>query len=181
LNRILFLAIICFFAASCGKANSTSDPKGTETKNGETKTENADSIKAPNFTLEDVEGNEHTLSDYKGKVVLINFWTIYCPSCRREISKLVKLREKYKDEELIILGVGFDRKSNNLKVFRDLNKINYYVLVGDEQTLKKYKLKGVPTTFIMNKKGELTDTLIGYNERVGEKLEEILLKFLENE
>ncbi len=181
MNRTLFLAIICLFSASCGKANSTSNQKNTETKKSEAEAAKEDSIAIPDFTLEDVDGNEHTLSDYKGKVVLINFWTIYCPSCRREISKLVKLREKYKDEELVILGVGFDRKSNNLKVFRDINKINYHVLIGDEETLKKYKLRGVPTTYIMNKKGEVTDPIIGYNERMGGKLEEILLMFLENE
>ena len=180
MNRILFLVFICFFSASCGKANSTSSPKKTEGKS-EVKEEKEDSIAAPDFTLLDVDGNEHTLSDYKGKVVLINFWTISCPSCRKEISKLVKLREEYKNEELVFLGVGFDRERNNLKIFRDINKINYHILVGDKETLKKYELKGVPTTFIMDKKGELTDPILGYNKRVGEKLEEILLEFLENE
>jgi peroxiredoxin len=180
LNRSLFLAIICFLSASCGKANSTSNPKKAKEKS-EAKTEKENSIGVPDFTLEDVDENEHTLSDYKGKVVLINFFTIHCPSCRREMSKLMKLREKYKDEELVFLGVGFDKKKDNLKVFRDINKINFHILVGDEQTLKKYKLKGVPTTFIMNKKGEPTDPILGYNKRVGEILEEILLKFLENE
>ena len=181
MNRILFLVIIFFFSASCGKANNTSSQKKTEPKKNEAEAVKEDSIALPDFTLEDVDGNMHTLSDYKGKVVLINFWTIYCPSCRKEISTLVKLREKYKNEDLVILGVGFDRESNNLKIFRNLNKINYYVLVGDKQILEKYKLKGVPTTYIMNKKGEITDPLIGYNKRVGEKIEEILLNFLKNE
>lgn len=181
MNRILFLAIICLFSTSCGKANSTSNQEKTETKKQEAESAKEDSIAFPDFTLEDVDGNEHTLSDYKGKVVLINFWTIYCPSCKREISELIKLHEKYKDEGLVILGVGFDKKKDNLKVFRDVNKINYHVLAGDEQTLKKYKIRGVPTTYIMNKKGELTDPIIGYNKRMGEVLDEILLKFLENE
>ena len=180
MNRILFLAIICFFSASCGKANSTSNPKKTEEKS-EAKAEKEDSIATPDFTLEDVDGNEHTLSDYKGKVVLINFFTISCPSCRRETVKLMELSEKYKDEELVILGVGFDKKSKNLKIFRDINEINFHVLVGDKETLEKYKLQGVPTTYIMNKKGELTDPILGYSKHVGKKLEEILLKFLENE
>lgn len=180
MNRILFLAIICFFSASCGKANSTSNPKKTEEKS-EAKTEKEDSIAAPDFTLLDVDGNEHTLSDYKGKVVLVNFFTIYCPSCRREFVKLIELSEKYKDEELVILGVGFDKKSNNLKNFRDINEINFHVLVGDKEILEKYKLQGVPTTYIMNKKGEMTDPILGYSRHVGEKLEEILLEFLENE
>lgn len=97
------------------------------------------------------------------------------------MSKLMKLREKYKDEELVFLGVGFDKKSNNLKIFRDINKINYHILVGDMETLKKYKIRGVPTTFIMNKKGELTDPIIGYNNRMGQKIEESLVELLEDE
>jgi peroxiredoxin len=181
LNRILFLAIICFLASSCGRANSTSNQKEAETKSEETKVENTDSIAAPDFTLEDVDGNVYTLSDYKGKVVLINLWTIYCPSCRREISKLIKLREKYKDEELVILGIGFDKNRNNLKAFSNLNKMNYHILVGNKEILTKYRIIGVPTTFIMNKEGVLTDTIIGYNNRMGKKIEEKLLELLENE
>ena len=181
MNRILFLAIVCFFAASCGRANSTSNKKESETKDGAIKTENKDSITAPDFTLEDIDGNEHTLSDYKGKVVLINFWTIYCPSCRLEISNLMKLHEEYKDDKLVFLGVGFDKNKNNLKAFSNLNKINYPILAGDKKTLEEYRIMAVPTTFIMNKKGELSDTIIGYNSRLGKKLEERLLELLENE
>ena len=98
MNRILFLIIVCFFSASCGNANSTSNPKKTEEKSA-AKAEKEDSIAVPDFTLLDVDGNEHTLSGYRGKVVLVNFFTIPCPACRREIVKLIKLRKKYKDEE----------------------------------------------------------------------------------
>jgi len=180
LNRILFLTIICFFAASCGRANSTSDKKNSEAKSKELNTENTDSIAAPDFTLEDVYGNEITLSDYKGKVVLINFWAIYCPSCRLEVSKLMKLYEKYEDDRLVFLGVGFDKSKNNLKAFTNLNKMKYHILVGDKEIATKYSIMAVPTTFIMNEKGELTDTIIGYNNRLGKKIEDRLLELLKN-
>jgi cytochrome c-type biogenesis protein len=180
LNRILFLTIICFFAASCGRANSTSDKKNSETKSEELNIENTDSIAAPDFTLEDVYGNKHTLSNYKGKVVLINFWAIYCPSCRLEISNLMKLYEKYEDDRLVFLGVGFDKDKNNLKAFSNLNKINYPILAGDKEIATKYRIIAVPTTFIMNEKGELTDTIIGYNNRLGKKIEDRLLELLKN-
>jgi peroxiredoxin len=181
LNRTLFLTIICFFVTSCGKANSTSDSKKPEINHNETKTEAENSIKAPDFTFEDVEGNEHTLSDYKGQVVILNFWTIYCPSCRREIAGLIELYKKHKDKGLVILGIGIDKNPNRLKTFSKLNNINYTILLADIEIAKKYSLKGVPTTFIMNKEGELTDTILGYNQRLGKMLENSFLELSKDE
>ncbi len=181
MNKTLFLTIICFFTASCGKAKSTSDSKKSETNHNETKIESADSIKAPDFTFEDVEGNEHTLSDYKGQVVVLNFWTIYCPACRAEIAGLMELYKKYKDKGLVILGIGIDKNPDRIKTFSKLNNINYTVLLADIEIARKYQLRGVPTTFIMNKEGELTDTILGYNYRLGKMLEESFLELFKDE
>ena len=181
MNRILFLLIFFFFSFNCGKANETTNPEKNEAQNTDTKTENADSIKAPDFTFENVDGNIHTLSDYKGKVVVLNFWVIHCPACRVEISGLMKLNEKHKDKELVILGIGIDKNTDNLKAFSKYNQINYPILLGDMATAIEYSIKAVPTTFVMNREGDLTDTIIGYNARIGKKLEERLLELLENE
>lgn len=181
MNRTLFLTIICFFTASCGEANSTSNSKESKKNQSETKTEVAESIKAPDFTFEDVEGNKHTLSDYKGQVVLLNFWTIYCPSCRREIAGLIELYKKHKDKGLVILGIGIDKNPDRLKAFSKLNNINYTILLADIEIAKKYSLKGVPTTFIMNKEGELTDTILGYSHSLGKMLEEKSLELLKED
>jgi peroxiredoxin len=179
LNKILLLTIICFSAANCGKANAS--PNSKEPKKNQNETKIIESIKAPDFTFEDVDGNEHTLSNYKGKVVLINFWTIYCPSCRREITSLIELYKKHKDKGLVILGIGIDKNPNRLKTFSKLNNINYTILLADIEIAKKYSLKGVPTTFIMNKEGELTDTILGYNQRLGKMLENSFLELSKDE
>jgi peroxiredoxin len=180
LNRIIFSTVIFLFAVSCGKANASAASKESKKNQNKTKTETVDSIKAPDFTFKDLEGKEHTLSDYKGQVVLLNFWTIYCPSCRREIASLKELYKKHKDKGLVILGIGIDKSPDRLKAFSKLNDINYTVLLADIAIAKTYSLKGVPTTFIMNKEGELTDTILGYNHSLAKKIEEKSLKLLED-
>jgi peroxiredoxin len=180
LNRFSVLIVLCFLMTFSCRANNSSNQKASETKNEETIVDEDKPIAAPDFTLEDTEGNEHTLSDYKGKVVLINFWTINCPACRAEISYLMKSIDKYKDEELVILGVGLNR-ANYLKSFSKLLKINYPILLGDMETAKKYSILAVPATFIMDRKGELTDTIIGFNKIIGEKMEKTLQELLKEE
>lgn len=181
MNKIFFVAVICFLTASCGKADSNFNSKNTETKNSKIEEEKVDSIEAPDFTFEDAEGKEHTLSDYKGETVLINFWVIHCPSCRAEISYLMELYKNYKDKGLILLGVGVDKNPDRLKTFSRVNEINYPILIGDMETLMKYGIKAVPTTFIMNEEGELSDTIVGYSYRLGKNIENRILELLGNE
>ena len=64
---------------------------------------------APDFTLPDLEGNSLTLSDFKGKVIILNFWATWCSPCRKEIPDFIELYENYKDEGLLIIGVNLDR------------------------------------------------------------------------
>jgi cytochrome c-type biogenesis protein len=167
-------------AVSC-RSNSSSNQKETEKKSGKQDVDKERLIAAPDFTFEDTEGNKHTLSDYKGKVVLINFWVINCPACRAETSFLMKLYDEYKDNKnLVILGVGIGRE-NYLKAFSKLLKINYPILLGDIEIVKEYSIIGVPTTFIMDKNGVLTDTIVGYNRNMGEKMENTIQELLKEE
>lgn len=182
MKKILFLMVCCLFAASCGEANNpgNSTEKTENNKELKNESEGINIIEAPDFTFEDTAGKEHTLSDYKGKIVLLNFWVIYCPSCRAEIASLMKLREKYKNEDFVILGVSLDKNKKQVKTFTETNEINYTILLGDMKAAAKYGIRAVPTTFIMNLEGKLSDTIIGYNKRLEQKIEKRLLELSAN-
>ncbi len=63
-------------------------------------------VQAPEFVLEDMDGNAHALKDYRGKIVLINFWATWCPPCRREMPSLEDLYQKFRDEPFVVLAVN---------------------------------------------------------------------------
>jgi thiol-disulfide isomerase/thioredoxin len=83
-----------------------------------------------NFTIKDVAGKDVRLSQYKGQVVLVNFWATWCHPCRTEIPSLVSLYREYKDRGLVVLGVSVDSEVQLVKPFARVMKMNYPVLIG---------------------------------------------------
>jgi len=118
---------------------------------------------APDFTLQDINGNEVTLSDFKGKVVILNFWATWCPPCRKEIPVFIELYKKYKDEGLVIIGISLDREGKKVLIpFVKKFGINYPVLIGTQKVVDAYGgIRGIPTTFIIDKKGKIRKKHIG--------------------
>ena len=86
---------------------------------------------APDLKLQDLEGNKFKLSDHRGKIVIINFWAVWCPPCKVEIPDLVELYETYKDQGLIILGVAIKSKEGTIKKIVQELGINYPIINGD--------------------------------------------------
>ncbi len=110
--------------------------------------------KAPDFSLEDLDGNRVSLSALKGKVCLVNFWATWCGPCRAEIPILSELHERFSKKGLVILGLSTDREEHVVKEFRKEKKIKYPLLMATEEVRKAYGgVAGVPTTFIVDKKG----------------------------
>jgi len=97
------------------------------------------------------------LSDFVGKkLVLLNFWTTWCPYCNTEIPYLIKLANKYKDKNLEIIGINIREPENIVKKFVSNKQINYIVVLDTTaEVAKKYNIKGVPTNFMINTKGEI--------------------------
>ncbi len=119
---------------------------------------------AMDFTLEDQYGNSHTLSDYKGKTVFLNFWATWCPPCRAEMPDIQKIYESYKetgDDSLVILGVaepgqGQETSKEGIKDFLEENGYTYPVLMDTTGgQFMKYGISALPTTYMIDKNGNI--------------------------
>ncbi len=122
---------------------------------------------APDFVLKDLEGKDVKLSDFKGKVMILDFWATWCPPCRKEIPHFKELYDKYKAQGLEIIGVALDQEGVSIvKPFAESNKINYICLIGNEKVVQDYGgIRGIPTTFVIDKNGNIYKKYIGYQEK----------------
>jgi cytochrome c biogenesis protein CcmG/thiol:disulfide interchange protein DsbE len=112
---------------------------------------------APGWKLKDVDGNPVTLSQFKGKVVLLDFWATWCPPCRTEIPRYVALQKKYADDGLVVVGVSVDSVATSVvkKFMKDMG-INYIVVMADDSIQDAYgPIDGYPTTFIIDRAGRI--------------------------
>jgi len=128
---------------------------------------------APDFTLADLDGNWVSLSELKGKVVLLNFWGTWCGPCRREIPDFIKLAEKYKKDGLEIVGITLTSgPPERIQSFSDKWGINYTLLTdiqGNETQVvtANYgqatgeRIRGIPTTFIIDRDGYIRKRYVG--------------------
>jgi thiol-disulfide isomerase/thioredoxin len=118
----------------------------------------------PPFALPDLAGNEVKLSDYAGKVVVLDLWATWCPPCRQEIPFLVELFEQNKDDGLVVVGVGLDDGGADvLRPFVQQQGVTYTILVGNRQVGQTYQLQGIPTTFILDRSGRIAEKHLGFS------------------
>lgn len=120
---------------------------------------------APDFTLTDVEGKKVSLSDYKGKVILLDFWATWCGPCKMEIPSFIELQNVYKDD-VVVLGVSLDQGGPSAVVpFVEKMKINYPVVYGDGTVVKAYGgIRGIPTTFVIDRDFNIQRKYVGYTD-----------------
>ncbi len=118
---------------------------------------------APDFTLKDAMGRPVKLSDYKGKVVLLNFWATWCGPCKIEIPWFIEFEQTFKDKGFAVLGVSMDEEGWDIvKPYLEKSKINYRVLIGDDMTAQNYGgVDSLPTSFLLDKEGRIAATHIG--------------------
>ena len=116
------------------------------------------------FTVKDMNGASVRLADYKGKVMLINFWATWCPPCKAELPGLIALHDAYKDKGLAILGVSEDDDPETLRKFAAEWKIRYPMLVGrdEDKLFDAYgPLYGIPTSVIVGRDGAVCGRHVG--------------------
>ena len=145
-------------------------------------TETTKPIDAPDFTLDSVTGENIKLSDFKGKVILLDFWATWCGPCLQTIPELVRLNEKYGDKGLVVLGISMDTMAQandtQLKKFMATFNIKYHVMRDDGVVSEAYygdALLAIPTMHIINKEGKIVKTITGFEPGEAEKTIKTLL------
>ncbi len=134
---------------------------------------------APDFILKDMSGKDVTLSSFKGKPVVLNFWATWCPYCRQERPYLKSLYEEYKDKDLVIIAVSLDRSSKTIKRFLEQNPAPYMVLTDQEGiTAALYNIMGYPTTYLINRNGKINQKLVGPVEWTDKNVKDIIDKLI---
>ncbi len=118
---------------------------------------------APAWKLKDVEGRTVSSEDFRGKVMVLDFWATWCPPCRAEIPGYVELQQKYGAEGLAVIGVSLDQEGAGVvKQFIASRKINYQIVMGDEQIADTFGgVEAIPTTFIIDRTGMIRFRKVG--------------------
>ena len=121
-----------------------------------------DPIAVEPFTLTDLEGRTLSSADWKGKVVLVNFWATWCPPCLAEIPDLIALQNKYRDR-LVVVGISEDEISPDLvKRFATDRKINYPIAMTNPELYKRFTgINALPTTFVLDTNGQIVYKRVG--------------------
>jgi cytochrome c biogenesis protein CcmG/thiol:disulfide interchange protein DsbE len=124
---------------------------------------------APDFSLPDLSGNMTSLAQYRGSVVLLDFWATWCPPCKMSIPELVKLQKKYREKGLVILGISLDdpgRASDKyLRAFKEKYSINYTILRFNRQVVLDYfgfEAPAIPTMFLIDREGKIRGKFVGF-------------------
>ena len=122
---------------------------------------------APSFTLQDLSGNEVSLSDFKGKVVILDFWATWCQPCVKEIPHFIELYEQYKDQGFAMVGISLDHQGvSDVKSFVQKYQVNYPILMNDGRADKAYGgIKYIPTTFVIDRTGNIRQKYVSYREK----------------
>jgi len=132
-----------------------------------------------NFTLQNVAGDDVLLSDYLGKVIILDFWATWCAPCRIEIPGFIELLDQYESQGFAVLGVSIDDTVESLEIYMEEMEMDYPVLVGAGRNdiFDTYgPLVGFPTTYMIDRAGNLCHRHIGFSAK--EQFETELLELL---
>ncbi len=123
----------------------------------------ADESHAPDFTLLNLSGDTVNLSDYRGKVVLINFFATYCPPCRMEMPDFVRLQEKYGSKGFTVIAISVDNEPEKvLPSFIERLGLNFPVLLATTKVLKDYgNIYALPVTFVLDREHKIVKKITG--------------------
>ena len=150
MKRLWILGLVSVLALTACKARQTLNLSG------------GNRPPAPEFALTDINGKPLTLSQYKGKVVLLDFWATWCAPCKVEIPHFIALQDKYGPQGLQIIGLSMDDDAKPVVKFAEQMKVNYPIAIADEKLASKYGgVLGLPIAFVIDKEGRIVHKHVG--------------------
>ncbi len=162
LEKILLLSLCIgglLFLSQCGKEKKS--PVGL----------------APDFTLKTLDGQEITLSQLKGKVVLLDFWATWCGPCRESIPHLIQLYNDYREKGLELIGVDVDKGDvETVRRFVKSMDIPYPIVVAPDDVVRSYRVNGIPATILIDKEGNIRERITGFSNTIAQELTTIVVK-----
>jgi thiol-disulfide isomerase/thioredoxin len=122
---------------------------------------------APGWKLTDLNGRNVNFSDFRGKVVILDFWATWCVPCRVEIPHFVELQKQYGAKGVAVIGVSLDEQGPDVvKRFVKQFEVNYSIVIGNEKIAEKYGgIVALPTTFVIDRQGRIVNQHIGYDDK----------------
>lgn len=135
----------------------------------------------PQFTLPDIDGEQHSFSDFDGQVVLVNFWATWCPPCVREMPSLERLHQKYENKEFKVIAIN--QWENEDIIFEFTGRLTveptFLILLDRESRVSEtFKVKGLPSTYLIDKKGRIRYKAIGGREFDHPEVEKLIDQLL---
>jgi thiol-disulfide isomerase/thioredoxin len=124
-------------------------------------------VTAPEFTLEDMDEEKHNLKDLRGKVVLVNFWATWCPPCRREMPSMERLYQKFNGENFTVIAVNQMEDADHVFAYTgqlDVDPTFTILFDKDSKVSNNYRVNGLPTTYLIDKQGNIRYRAIGGRE-----------------
>lgn len=156
--NVLLAAVVFYFGATVSFAASPAADRQTLTPAQQP-------MPAPEFTLPDLDGKPHKLADYRGKVVVLNFWATWCPPCRYEMPAMQRAWEKVRDENIVFVGVDVGEDSDTVFTFLADYPVEFPLLLDqDAKVIEQYPVTGLPTTYVIDPRGRITHRAVGGRE-----------------
>lgn len=140
----------------------------------------SNNAKAPDFNLKDQYGVTHSLENYKGKVIFLNFWATWCPPCKKEMPDVESIYKEYGEnkKDVIILGVNSEKENEVKKFLKDKGYTFPTVIDENSEVMRKYFIQAFPTSFVIDKEGNIYGYVMGglTKEQIKQVIEEVLKK-----
>lgn len=164
LSKLRLLASILFIAATGGGLSACS-PKSDTPPPAVTVAQADPAAALFEARFNDLNGTMQPLSQWRGKILVVNFWATWCPPCREEIPEFIRLQDKYGQQGLLFIGIAIDQK-DKVQAYADEMGINYPILLGELEAIDLAKragnrLGGLPYTVIIDRHGKIAASEIG--------------------
>ena len=126
---------------------------------------------AMDFSAKNLDGKVVKLSDFRGKMVLVNFWAVWCGPCQEEIPELVDLYKNYRDKGFVILGVSDPSDLSEIKTFVAQHKMDYPIVIDPGAISDEYSVVGFPTSILIDRNGKIVKKFTGYSPDMIKRIE----------